>query len=529
MCCQIPLPEEQSLDDKRTKDEFETLHPLWFDRSNGYEGETYFDAQGMCKSMDLDLCPLYVVCPQGEAHEPYGGTVDVPGGAWTPILSPNKDWVSLSSDQPCKRYEDVHSGESPPWAVSGGNFESTGNVICCDPSDSFQSNYEDDVPDPSSWAEINAFNTFRPKWFSRNDGWSGTSYEQAVKFCEDAGDMSLCRYEAYCPTGPDQPPLGGVRDEDMGSFAPISDTDGEWIFISTINSCHNYMDVYGEEPEWSSGGKEELTRCVICYLSFLQSVLIMFHRHVMCCIHSNEDIEVGPQIGPPILDSEEVPQNPELTEEETEPAESLNPKWFGRDDGYEGETYSSAHALCRSMGRDLCPIFAVCPKGAGTRPIVGYREEDAAQGSWFAVLGSYNNWVSLSNEPCRTYMSINLSDPSWGTDGSNWDGTGNVACCDSIENGESAQGEGVEGEVSSVGVSMAKPASEPAIPSQTYSTIESIFEPLWVEMDAMGLSGVTYDHAYSLCKSKNSGDGTMLTLCVSFIVNYITRVSFSRC
>lgn len=493
MCCQIPIPEEQSLGDELIKDEYETLHPLWFDRSNGYEGETFSDAQGMCKSMNLDLCPLDVVCPQGEAQEPYGGTVDVPGGAWTPILSPNKDWVSLSSDQPCQTYADSHSGESPTWAVSGGNFESTGNVICCDPIDSWQSPDDfskDDVPDSSSWAEINAFNTFQPQWFSRNDGWSGTSYEQAIKFCDDAGGMSLCKYEAYCPTGPDQPPLGGVRDENMGSFAPISDTDGEWIFISTINSCHNYMDVYGEEPEWSSGGKEELT------------------RHVMCCIHSNEDIEVGPLMGPPNLDSEEAPQN-ELTAEENEPDDSLNPKWFGRDDGYEGKTYSSALALCHSMGRDLCPIYAVCPKGVGKWPIVGYKEEDAAQGSWLAVLGSYNNWVSLSSEPCRTYMSMNLSEPSWGTDGSNWDGTGNVACCDSIKNGDSAQGDGVADAVPS----MTKPASEPALNPQAYSTIESVFEPLWVEMDVMGLSWVTYDHADSLCKSKNSGDGTMLTLC----------------
>ena len=253
--------------------------------------------------------------------------------------------------------------------------------------------------------------------------------------------------------------------------------------------------------------------------SFLHGALTMFKRHVMCCIHSNEDIEVGPQMGiPPNLDSEQAPQNPESTEEESELAESLNPSWFGRYDGYEGGTYSAARALCVSMGRDLCPIYAVCPQGAGAWPIAGFKEEDAAKGSWLAVLGSYNNWVSLSSEPCRTYMSMNLAEPSWGTDGSNWDGTGNVACCDSIENGDSVQEEGVESEGLSDAVpSITKPASAPALPPQEYSTIESVFEPLWIEMDVMGLSWVTYDHAYSLCKSKKSGDGTMLTLCVSFV------------
>jgi hypothetical protein len=43
-----------------------------------------------------------------------------------------------------------------------------------------------------------------PVWFDHSQGWNGGSHQDAEEFCGTKGDeqpMTLCPYDAYCPTG----------------------------------------------------------------------------------------------------------------------------------------------------------------------------------------------------------------------------------------------------------------------------------------------------------------------------------------
>ena len=43
------------------------------------------------------------------------------------------------------------------------------------------------------------FVKYQPEWFYRDEGWTGTTYADAVFFCATQGSSILCPYEALCP------------------------------------------------------------------------------------------------------------------------------------------------------------------------------------------------------------------------------------------------------------------------------------------------------------------------------------------
>ena len=52
---------------------------------------------------------------------------------------------------------------------------------------------------------------FSPISFDRSKGWDGTTYNDAVIFCNELKDHTLCPYQAVCPFGPNSKPSGGYQ------------------------------------------------------------------------------------------------------------------------------------------------------------------------------------------------------------------------------------------------------------------------------------------------------------------------------
>lgn len=114
-----------------------------------------------------------------------------------------------------------------------------------------------------------------PKWYNRDDGWLGRTYDEAVDFCssivENESQYRLCPYQEMCPNGPHNLPLpyGDYTFVD-GSWAPISDTHNNWVQVGVSKTdmlCVTYETFSGGLlPSWGLTGEydEEFTRHVLC-------------------------------------------------------------------------------------------------------------------------------------------------------------------------------------------------------------------------------------------------------------------------
>ena len=89
--------------------------------------------------------------------------------------------------------------------------------------------------------------------------------------------LKLQPYIAYCPLGPGNAPLGGVKiDMEMekgGSWAPIfngrGDEQHDWVQLGSEGTCELYSRLYHEPPPWGNEAgthDEEIARHVMCCL-----------------------------------------------------------------------------------------------------------------------------------------------------------------------------------------------------------------------------------------------------------------------
>ncbi|EJK73548.1 hypothetical protein THAOC_04820, partial [Thalassiosira oceanica] len=241
---------------------------------------------------------------------------------------------------------------------------------------------------------------------------------------------------------PHQYGLPKVVDEQADSEPPVFGGDDHQNEATALAGGNELNDIDGQpDVTVHSQAKIEKLEPTLAAKATVEPTVAPTKHHqadISEVVEDGEDAVPADYLSPSTKPSSELATSPQVNEEENERTGSLNLKWFDRNGGYEGRTYNAARAMCRSMGRDLCPFDAVCPKGLNTAPIGGFN--DGPVRSWVPVLDSYNDWVSLSSErPCHTWMSVNLEEPSWGTDGTNWEDTGNVACCYSIENENAAE------------------------------------------------------------------------------------------
>jgi len=110
---------------------------------------------------------------------------------------------------------------------------------------------------------------YHPTWYTRSNGWKGSTYTEAIAFCNAVVDGSgltgeLCPYEVYCPTGPHHIPLGGYRTgegeepganslEGTSSRSPIANYPNGWVQVGSKNACVQYTIMSHAEEEKENG------------------------------------------------------------------------------------------------------------------------------------------------------------------------------------------------------------------------------------------------------------------------------------
>lgn len=102
-------------------------------------------------------------------------------------------------------------------------------------------------------------------WFSREDGWTGRTYDAAMSYCAAQG-LVICKYEAVCPAGANMMPMGGKKSGTApteSTWAPIMDGENAW---TQVGMSENWCEILEEAPEWGLTGLDDegITRYVAC-------------------------------------------------------------------------------------------------------------------------------------------------------------------------------------------------------------------------------------------------------------------------
>jgi len=446
----IPTEEEAQL----YQSALEKYQPKEFDRKEGWEGKTYYDAIKFCAMLSegyYGLCPHEAICPLGSDSQPLGGYRENPEEeSWVPIYDSENDWIQLSSENACIKYSNEHA-DPPVWGVEGNeDSDMTSNIICCVATD----------PDVLYKA---ALGRYQPQEFDRAKGWEGKTYLEAYQFCGELGDdFGLCPHEAICPLGSDSQPLGGYRDNhDEQSWVPISDTENDWIQLSSENACIKYSNEHPDMPEWGVDGNEDADMT----------------SNIICCMTTPPwELEAAKE--------EQEAFQFQLLEKVVD---EFNPLNYDRESGWDGQTYLEAVEFCgKKQGYKICPYEAICPMGLGSEPISGY--EDRAEGSgpsWVPISDGPNDWLDTSSEnPCIRYQARFGDEPEWGLMGEgNEEITRNIMCCVG-----SVIGTGEEGFI--------------------YENVSSKYRPMWYGRSD-DWTGTTYPEAVEYCAQK----GERMSLC----------------
>ena len=434
--------------------------PMWFDRSDGWDGKTYLKALAFCASVeDMIICPYKALCPFGIDARPYGGTKTASDGGleiWAPVMDSLNEWAQIGPNDSCVKHSEMFS-EPPDWGLTGASKRDlTPYVMCCELNAenemdegavAVQSSQEKDDQDSSasSFAGTNdappattttiattqattkatsntatvidtndpppytfAMERYKPIRYDRSNGWLGQTYDAALAFCasqtqhDDQAKLMLCPFEAFCPMGPQNKPLGGFTDEPT-NWAPVSNDHNWWVSTSSENPCVFYNVLYGGHPDFGMSGQDD------------EGIT----RHVMCCNEHDVVSVIGQVVEPEeTIDAEGdlVVMNPDendLTVEQ-EIMAAINPQWFHRGEEWTGSTWHEAVEFCSNNGLIICDSGDVCPDGAGRPPFGGSFFEEPS-GSWAPVMNGLNEWISISSDNvCTSWANINQNPPEWG-------------------------------------------------------------------------------------------------------------------
>ena len=198
--------------------------PKWYNSSSGWEGVTFVDSVNFCASHDRVPCPFDLDWDILE-HEHVAGDItqnilcclDVHR---TGTLDPLTEW---GADD----LEDHVEG-----AIT---LEATSNTFLGlkDASSELKPDMDEQK------RERTVIAAFHPIWFSKSHGWSGSSYEDGILFCESYNHMVLCPYAAYCPNGDGKQVLPGslVRDIDGEQWVPAN---GPMNTVRNLSSIVHY-------------------------------------------------------------------------------------------------------------------------------------------------------------------------------------------------------------------------------------------------------------------------------------------------
>jgi len=328
--------------------------------------------------------------------------------------------------------------------------------------------------------------TYLPMWYDRSMGWKGSTYSEAVTFCNAHDNFVPCPYNVYCPGEGGHLIFNEVFENENGlSWAPTKE-ENMWVQVGNGGEQCTRKKSPGVH-------RKDLTRHIMCCLaeplsddetSHVPKPPNVEEEHGegvedpilpppsmagagMDAGNAYNDNEAAEMVDEVIEKSEEgqdinvaASQNPmQGVPQGFEPLNSLphaagehdfqaddtivameialHPKWHNFADGWSGGSYYDALQYCYEKEQELCPSAAVCPQGPTLPPYAGFTTVSDGDSStqWVPVINHSNQWVLVDTKDnngsqCMDYQSLNGNQsPSWGLDGSEPGLKQNVLCC----------------------------------------------------------------------------------------------------
>lgn len=551
-------------------------NPRWFDRESKWIGTTYQDAVSFCFSVDKKVpCPYSVYCPKGPTGDIIFNLAFDEGESWAATGDRMNQFVQVGKKDECNRV----TAENPSgYAENNGGIDVMSHLMCCDDGGDGGGVTQTATEIPSqpnsgsgstqhyTLTELeHAIKTrYIPFWFGFKDGWSGSTYDEAVKFCAsvDPGkgeNFHLCPLAAYCPNGPDyDKPLFLQKEVFQGEqWSPTSFAENAWIQVGQLSeeaprTCTTYLENYHQQPDWGLDGSEPgIKQHILCCkggssteydhesdndastqpdTATESSAATQSDGNIEASLSDSTDAsaQVSIQGMPPNIASSAVTQNLHMgsgnssphggtTTHEAAMVVHLRPVWYDHSQGWSGGSHSDAESFCNTQGGEnsmtLCPYDAYCPEGPSSLALGGLDMSFATEEQYAPYHGGDDHWVLIGRfnnartTTCLDYYQLFGKTPSWGSDDSNKELKQHLLCCASSE---TLQG-------SSVSV---------ALQSTTSSTIEVIASPsteedhpkadaaagIWYGISG-GWKGGSHTDALIFCNSQADEDGVPMELC----------------
>ena len=472
MCCDADMVleahgnvmEAKVVTDKEIDKMLVEFGPRWFHRGvDGWEGSTWPDAIEFCaKDKGLSVCPYKAICPYGANKLPFDGdTFNGESESWAPVSNGFNLWVSVGKYDTCLQWE-VVKDSSPEWGKSEGREDITGHIVCCNDMDGGsyeelgdESNTQDAQDHAIIGNEGIASLEYKPRWYGRDNGWKGASWPEAIDFCSDQGvdlddsktGMEVCPFEAVCPNGIFEEPLGGAVSQTTETWAPISNSVNDWVKINEKEQCVKWSSKYKDPPAWGlEGGADELTSYVLCCVVPIAAATSTTATTTTTTSTTTTTTTMSkPTSEPTSFPTSKPTLQPTTSEPTITPnllthtfqlvQEKFSAKWFDRSSGWEGSTYYEALTFCARRESSVpCPYEAYCPLGPGKHIIGGVKSTIA---SYAPIIDTPNGWVSIGpGETCMPYNSYNPYPPEWGQTGNGSEEiTPRIMCCREPEDG----------------------------------------------------------------------------------------------
>jgi len=294
----------------------------------------------------------------------------------------------------------------PEWGITGENKAETSHIMCCEPDDNWipqDQTANRVVSSAQNQIDKMAMDMFKPIWFGRKHGWQGGSHQDAVKFCNNIGDMDLCPIMALCPDG--KTLLNGMQPFPGEQWSPLS--DGDWALTGSVE----------EDPSATCNEYQYLTNQPS---SDMDSLSEDKKQHIMCCAKSEDG-----------------------TNQDNVIKATIEPTWHDSTDGWNGGSHSDAIDFCRNNGgKELCPYFGYCPNGEGYQPFPGhtvdFNTESLQWSPWDE--GTGKGWVLISQKyqnsatTCMKYSDLEGGIPPWDESSNLAEAKKYILCCSVPDN-----------------------------------------------------------------------------------------------
>jgi len=578
--------------------------PKWYGPGT-YTGTTYQEAMGFCSSRPglFMICPYEAYCPDGYGAPPLDGvrgTQDVK--IWAPMvderLTFKETWVGVGPENLCEK---LQVGRRPP-EVLAGEETATGYVLCCSMIDWFgdleeghqfsglvvdggggggggedsssnaavevgndidsgsdskteeastsavdNSNVQAESPKtvvaPANQLDVKEF--YSPQWFGP-DTYAGVTFQDGIDFCSaQPGEFTVCPYAAYCPDGPGEPPLDGVKgNEDVKVWAPMASADLKfmetWVGIGPENFCDKSQE--GQRPREIIDGDAASMGYIMCcsitnWFDTLSNESGVTGGESSNAAVSEEGNDGGKKVTGITISLHDDGDNGNTdtdTGDEapavTAPADQLEvkkyyePEWF-ESPAFTGSTFEDGLTFCSGKPGEymICPYDAYCPDGPGKPPLDGVKGKEDVK-VWAPVadadLTFMETWVGVGPENTCELL-VKGRRPQEVQNG-NEDSVGHVMCCnvanwfgdleiDVGDNGSEVDHGGVNQqgrEGTAVDTSVIEADDSPDISeggAADQFQVGALFHPKWFGPDS-SWQGTTYEDGVDFC----AGEGMVV-------------------